>query len=519
MGSSAQVSGEPAVQSGKAIRFVLDGEVITVENPQPTRTVLQFLREDLQRTGSKEGCAEGDCGACTVVLVELCRDGNALVARAINACIQFLPTLDGKELITVESLAQDSTGLHPVQQAMVECHASQCGFCTPGFVMSLFALYKAGDNSNGSGKRPGRREIDDALAGNLCRCTGYRPIIAAAEAMFTRESAHGTGNSWLMTPGPGGTGLAEKIALLESLQRQQALVCGEQQDMFLAPHGIPELLACLAENPRSTLLAGGTDVGLWVTKQYRDLGTVVYLGKVAELGRIEVTPTHLELGACVTLSDALPVLHAHFPQLDELFRRFASPPIRNAATLGGNIANGSPIGDSMPALIVLGASLQLRSQAGSREISLEDFYTDYMVNDLQAGEFVECIRIPRPTGSELLRSYKVSKRFDQDISAVCAAFNLTIDAGRVTHARVAFGGMAATVRRAGQCEQALSGQPWSDGTVQAAMQALTRDFTPLNDMRASAGYRMQVAQNLLRRMFLESEGVLTDTVYDYGRAS
>ena len=440
MGSPTEVSGEPAAQASKSIRFVLDGEVITVENPQPTRTVLQFLREDLQRTGSKEGCAEGDCGACTVVLAELSRDGDELVARAINSCIQFLPTLDGKELITVESLAKDSAELHPVQQAMVDCHASQCGFCTPGFVMSLFALYKEGVSSADPGKRPERREIDDALAGNLCRCTGYRPIIAAAEAMFTRESASGTGGSWLTTRGPGGAELAEKVALLKSIQRHESLSCGDDGQVFLAPHNVPELLACLAKNPDAILLAGGTDVGLWVTKQYRDLAAVVYLGNVAELKRIEVTSTHLELGAGVTLSDALPVLHEHFPQLDELFRRFASPPIRNAATLGGNVANGSPIGDSMPALLVLGSALQLRSKAGSREILLEEFYKDYMVNDLRPGEFVECIRIPLPTGNELLRSYKVSKRFDQDISAVCAAFNLKIDAGRVVHARIAYGG-------------------------------------------------------------------------------
>ncbi len=518
MVGSSQASAGPLAHSCKSIRFVLDGEVITIENPEPTRTVLQFLREDLKRTGSKEGCAEGDCGACTVVLAELAHDGNELVVRAINSCIQFLPTLDGKELITVESLAPGSGDPHPVQQAMVDCHASQCGFCTPGFVMSLFALYKAAGSAAGSGEQPGRRAIDDALAGNLCRCTGYRPIIAAAERMFTHEAASVSGNAWLTTPGPGGAELAEKVALLKSLGRAEALLCEGEQGAFRAPRSVPELLQGLTECPGATLLAGGTDIGLWVTKKYQDLGTVVYLGNVMELKRIEETSTHLELGAGVSLSDALPVLHAHFPELDELFQRFASPPIRNAATLGGNVANGSPIGDSMPALLVLGSTLQLRSNTGSREILLEDFYKDYMVNDLAPGEFVECIRIPLRTGGELLRSYKISKRFDQDISAVCAAFKLTIENGRIAEARIAFGGMAATVRRAAQCEQALAGQDWNEATLQTGMRALEDDYTPLSDMRASAGYRMQVAKNLLRRLYLESEGVLSDTVYDYGRA-
>jgi xanthine dehydrogenase small subunit len=476
------------------IRFVLDGKVIELDNVDPTRTVLQFLREDLRRTGTKEGCAEGDCGACTVVLAELDRNGDDVNLKAVNSCIQFLPTLDGKELITVESLG-DRGNLHPVQQAMVDSHGSQCGFCTPGFVMSLYALYETTEE-------PTRRAVDDALAGNLCRCTGYRPIVEAAQNMHRLRSSSKSGHN---------------AELLKSLQHEETLNTTQSGRSFLAPTSADELARLMAANPDATLLAGGTDVGLWVTKQHRELKTVIYTGRVAELKKTAVNSKHIEIGAAVTLSDAMTVIVEHFPDLEELFVRFASPPIRNAGTLGGNIANGSPIGDSMPALMVAGASLVLCRGRSRREVALEDFYLAYQQNDLRPNEFIETIRIPLPEVDAVLRSHKLSKRFDQDISAVCSAYRLQLDGERVASFRMACGGMAATIKRATNCEAAVVGQQWNEATIASASQALADDFEPISDMRASAAYRLRAAQNLLRRFYLETRGELEATVYNYGR--
>ncbi len=480
---------------GSTIKFILDGEVIELDDVDPTRTVLQYLREDLRRTGTKEGCAEGDCGACTVVVAEQSQDGDGVRLKAINSCIQFLPTLHGKQLITVESLQPKGEPLHPVQQAMVDCHGSQCGFCTPGFVMSLFVLYKTNE-------QPSRTEIDDALAGNLCRCTGYRPIVDAANAMYGLPQAASE---------------AVQSAKLAELDASDSL-CVEQGDRkFFAPVSGKELAALLADFPDATILAGGTDVGLWVTKQHRVLDTVIYTGRIADLGRVEETDTHIEIGAAVTLSESMQTIIANYPNLEELFRRFASPPIRNAGTLGGNIANGSPIGDSMPALIVAGTTLLLRSQHGEREVTLEDFYIDYQVKDLKPGEFVATIRIPRPTANSILRSHKLSKRFDQDISAVCSAYRLELDGGKVVAFAMACGGLAATVKRASNCEAALLGAQWNEASIARAMDALAEDFSPISDMRASSAYRLRATQNMLRRFYLESTGEFDQTVYNYGR--
>ncbi len=487
---------------------MLDGERYELANVDPTRTVLQFLREDLGRTGTKEGCAEGDCGACTVVVAELNRDGDDVTVRAINSCIQFLPTLDGKELITVESLSRGGN-LHPVQQAMVDHHGSQCGFCTPGFVMSLFALYK-------TDPRPSRRDIDDALAGNLCRCTGYRPIIAAAEAMYDGE-AH---QDWLRQPAAQDGVFkppAERIEALRSLEREASLQYSTAGRSFFAPLTGDGLAGLLANHPDATILAGGTDIGLWVTKQHRELETVIYTGRVAELHEHRVTASHIEIGAAVTLADAMQTIVDNYPGLDELFRRFASPPIRNAGTLGGNIANGSPIGDTMPALMVLGTTLVLRRGRSRREVPLEAFYLDYQVKDLRAAEFVETIRIPLLGDHVVVGSHKLSKRFDQDISAVCNAYRLELDGEVVSDFRLACGGLPASVRRAEHCEAAVTGKPWNEETVEAACKALSRDFEPISDMRASAGYRQRAAQNLLRRFYHESRGDVETTVYAYGR--
>ncbi len=464
------------------IRFILDGEVVEARGLPPTTTVLEYLREHAHRTGTKEGCAEGDCGACTVVLSEL--DGEDKIRyRAINSCIRFLPTLDGKELVTVESLAHGEQ-LHPVQQAMVDQHASQCGFCTPGFVMSLFALYQQNEN-------PDRDAVLEALAGNLCRCTGYRPIIDAGCAMhgYTQPARWSRGEAQSQ----------QRLDALRALRSDASLVLPG----FHAPRSVDELAAALAAEPASLLLAGGTDVGLWVTKHLRELPPIVYIGEVAELQRIDEDNGALRIGAAVSLSDGLAAIVAKFPTLAELAQRFASPPVRNSGTLVGNIANGSPIGDAMPALIALGATVELRHGATTRTLLLEALYLDYMKKDLAPGEFVVAVTIPAARANLQLASYKLSKRIDQDISAVCAAFAIELDGDRIANARIAYGGMAAIPARATRAEAALLGQPLDAVSIERAVSALAEDFKPLTDMRASADYRLRGAQNLLRRFFLE----------------
>jgi len=503
---SKQARTTAAARPAGAVRYLLDGEVRTVEGTDPTRTVLQHLREDLGRTGTKEGCAEGDCGACTVVLAELA--GGELRYRAINSCIQFLPTLDGRALLTVESLKHRRTGaLHPVQQALADGHGSQCGFCTPGFVMSLFALYK-------SDPAPDRTRINDALAGNLCRCTGYRPIVDAAQAMYALgRTIPEVGRDWLTAPaGSNSRSVAKSEVVLrrklQALERRASLALRHEAGAFHSPRTLAELARLRARLPDARLLAGGTDVGLWVTKQHRRLGDILYIGNVAELQRIKRSATAIDIGAAAPLTDAFAALEAEYPELREVCRRFASPPIRNAGTLAGNVANGSPIGDSMPPLIALGASVVLRKGTARRELPLEALYLAYQKTALRPGEFVERVLVPRRGPGLRLATYKISKRFDQDISAVCAAFALTLDGAKVGAARVAFGGMAPVPKRAAACEAALAGRPWNEATCERAAAALADDYRPISDMRASAAYRLGVAQNLLRKFHLETSGAL-----------
>ena len=467
-----------------SIRFLLDGEVIEIGSVEPTRTLLQYLREDLLRVVSEEGCAEGECGACTVVVAEL--DGDGVRYRAVNACIQFLPTLDGKALFTVESLRNADGSLHPVQQSMVDYHGSQCGFCTPGFVMSMFALYQ--DNTT-----PGRAEIDAALSGNLCRCTGYRPIVDACLHMHEYPAPNKNEQ--------------QLIAWLRELSREQGLTLQHGQANYHAPVTLDDLAELYRQNPEARILAGGTDVGLWVTKQLRELPTIIYLGAVDQLRQIKSGAAGIEIGAAVTLSDAFDALQPHYPEFGEMFRRFASVPVRNAGTLVGNIANGSPIGDSMPALIAIDARVRLRYGQESRELALEDLYLDYMQNALRPGEFVEAVIVPPPRADTQLRCYKLSKRFDQDISAVCAAFALRLDGEQVADVRIALGGMAAIPKRASSTEAYLRGEPWNDFTLVTAMQKLSAEFAPLSDMRASSDYRSRATANLLHRFYLETRPV------------
>jgi xanthine dehydrogenase small subunit len=468
----------------RPVRFLLGGERRELSGIDPNMTVLNYLRRVERRVGTKEGCGEGDCGACTVVLGEV--EGDRLRYRAVNSCIQFVGALDGKQLLTVEDLAAADGTLHPCQQAMVDCHGSQCGFCTPGFVMSLFALYQEPGE-------PDRNRIDDALAGNLCRCTGYGPIAAAAKAMKASDQ-----------PDRFARGTRATLAALEALDDSAMASLESDGRRYFAPRLADALAQLLLEYPGATILAGGTDVGLWVTKQLRRLGPIIAIGEVAELKRISVNDRWIEIGAAVTYTEALPAIEAHYPDIADMMRRLGSEQIRNAGTIGGNIANGSPIGDSPPPLIALGSRLVLRRGDRHREMPLEDFFLDYGKQDRQPGEFVVAVRVPVSDPSRVLRCYKVSKRFDQDITASLGAFALTLAGDEVEDIRICFGGMAPVPKRARQVEAALKGKEWSHDTVEAACWVMSEDYTPITDMRASARYRLRVAQNLLRKFFVET---------------
>ena len=476
------------------LRFLRRGETVTLANVPPSRTLLEVLREDLCSTGTKEGCGEGDCGACTVVLGE--KHGDTLTYRAVNSCIRLAHSVNGMAVWTAEDLNAPDGSLHPVQSAMVECHGSQCGFCTPGFVMSMFAMYQ---NHTCKGRAISRELAQQELSGNLCRCTGYRPILDAAQMLDVLPIVKLDEPSVLL-----------KLELLahESIGLEADLM---SKIGYKSPISLAALLKIRSAQPQAQIVAGTTDVGLWITKQHRQFDQIIDITQVRELRQIEDYPHHIAIGAAVRLNDAFGALIKDRPQLGDFVARFAGLSVRNSGTLGGNIAGGSPIGDSMPLLIALGANVVLMSVRGSREFRIEDFYTGYKTNLLAPDEVLAWIKVPKPLSTsktaEFSRIYKISKRFDDDISAVCLGLRLELENGVITKLSIGVGGVAATPVRAIKTEAACAYKQWSKATIEHAKEVLKAEFSPLSDMRATSAYRTQVLGNLLERFWLESQGM------------
>ncbi len=465
------------------ISFLLNDQLHQITDLDPNTTILRYVREHLNKTGTKEGCASGDCGACTVVVGELA-DNSYIRYRTVNACISLVATLQGKQLILVEDLKKNGE-LHPSQKAMVDCHGSQCGFCTPGFVMSLFALKK---NNNS----PDRHEIEEALAGNLCRCTGYRPIVDAAVKMY--EATEQDDFS-----------LNERVVVekLRAIQESESVSLSSEDKKYFAPKKLSELADLLIRFPDARLLSGGSDLNLEITQLLNSFETIIYLGNVDELAAIKDLESHYLIGAAVKYSDCYEIINREYPDFSKVILRLGSTQIRNVGTLGGNIANASPIADTPPALIALGAKLHLQRGNKTRILALENFYRDYKKTALTEAELITAIELPKANSDYHFKMYKVSKRFDDDISAVCGAFYLSLDAERIADVHIVFGGMAATPKRATHCEAFLQGKKFDLVTVEQAARQLEKDFTPIDDVRASAEYRINVAKNLLYKCHLE----------------
>ena len=463
------------------IKFVHGDQIIEVKNPDPNETLLNYIRTKLKKTGTKEGCAEGGCGACTIVLGEL--KNNNVNYSAVNSCITFLPTIAGKQLILVEDLISKDNSLHPVQKAMVNYHGSQCGFCTPGFVMSLFSMFKNYSRFNDN-------IIKDSIAGNLCRCTGYQPIIKAAKSLNNKNKIdHFTKNKQSV------------ITLLKKINNETIAIYKKDKKYF-APRHVQELKKILKENINSHLLSGGTDLSLLVTKERKDINSIVYMNSIDELNYIKNNNKYIEVGASTPLIELESYIKKYYPDFTKILKRYGSPQIRNVATVAGNIATASPIGDCLPLLLSLNAKVVLQDFKKTKILFLDDFFISYRKTKLKKEQFIHSIRIPL-LKDNTFKAYKVSKRFDDDISSVCAAFNLEIVRNKVRSVRIAYGGMAAIPKRAIYCEKILSNSLVTDEIIDKAKKALEKDFKPISDMRASRLYRMEVAKNLLEKFCTE----------------
>jgi len=463
------------------IKFIHSERIIEIRNPDPNETLLNFVRTKLKKTGTKEGCAEGGCGACTVVLGEL--KNNDINYKAVNSCIAFLPTLAGKQLILVEDLISEKNLLHPVQEAMVKYHGSQCGFCTPGFIMSLFSMFK-------NYTKLKNEIINDSIAGNLCRCTGYKPIIKAAKSLNSKNKVdHFYKNK------------KKTISLLKKIGNESIAIYNKGKRYF-APRYVSELKKILKRNTNSQLLSGGTDLSLLVTKDRKDINSIIYMNSIKELNYIKNNNKYIEVGATTPLTDFEIYIKKYYPDFNKILKRYGSIQIRNVATIAGNIATASPIGDNLPLLLALDSKVVLQGIKKSKIIPINDFFINYRKTKLKEGQFIHSIRIPI-FNKNIFKAYKISKRFDDDISSVCAAFNLTIENKKIKDIKIAYGGMAATPKRAIYCERVLLKSLITNKIIDKAKNALEKDFAPISDMRASGKYRKIIAKNLLEKCFLE----------------
>jgi xanthine dehydrogenase small subunit len=463
-----------------SIRFVFEDKIKEIKNPDPNETILNLIRLRLKKTGTKEGCAEGGCGACTVVLGELKKD--KIIYNAINSCIAFTTSLEGKHLLIIEDLIQKDGSLHPVQSAMVNSHGSQCGFCTPGFIMSLFSMYK---NKNSYDKKT----IEESISGNLCRCTGYRPIIDAAKSLKKNKADQFKKNE------------KKTISLLKKIRAKNICINNKSKKYF-APRTIDELKKIIKKNKNAEFLSGGTDMSLVVTKQKKDIKNIIYLNSIDELNYIKEKDKYIEVGATTPLIKFEFIIKKYYPDFDRILKRYGSVQIRNVATLAGNMATASPIGDSLPLLLSLDASITIEDFNKKTVIPLKDFFIGYRKTKLKKGQFIRSIRIP-VFKKNIFKAYKISKRIDDDISSVCASFNLTIINKKIKNIKIAYGGMAATPKRAVYCEKMLLNSNFSEDIILKAQKSLEKDFQPIDDMRASKDYRIEIAKNLLTKCFAE----------------
>ena len=464
------------------IKFLYNEKILELKNPDPNQTILNYVRTELKKTGTKEGCAEGGCGACTVVIGEL-NNNNDLQYKAVNACIAFLPILNGKQLLVVEDLVSKNGELHPVQKAMVKYHGSQCGFCTPGFVMSLFSMYKNHVSFNDE-------VIKDSISGNLCRCTGYRPIVDAAKSLNKINKIDKFSKN-----------KKKIISLLKKINSKSIFITNENKKYF-SPKTIKDLKKIIKKYPNSNFLSGGTDLSLKVTKERDDLYNIINLKDIRELNFIKKNKNFIEVGAATPLIEFENYIKDYYSDFNSVLKRYGSVQIRNVATIGGNIATASPIGDTLPILLSLNAKLVIENKKNKKILSINDFFISYRKTKLKKGEFIHSIRIPIYKNN-IFKAYKISKRFDDDISSLCGSFNLEINNNKIKNIFIAFGGMAETPKRAKKCEKILKNKNLSIESFLNAGDNLEKDFSPISDMRATKNYRMEVAKNLFIKCFYE----------------